>query len=339
MKKLLFILFFAPGLLFSQTLQDIEYMTENFMRKKQPFYLTGTTSHTSSKYDAKYNFVLSLDDYYEIEYADFEDESSLYPIAVKLKTPEETTDEYVVIAVKTPKLGVDYYDVSNYDEHEIYYLHFPNVILYGEIDVLPLKIKNIDYHLPFFKYLLGKQDIASEINLDCFSDFFLKDQLSDYSWRDEFHERETINAWSGMIKSQFLMAEDLDLENVHLYKDYEVVFSEFNFDSSSYTIRVKTLYHWSDVFWSSLFGIATNWENYNYEKSNKELTLSFTISEAKEIINILNGERKAYMRAELKPDNNKIHCDCSFNCNLSFVAEELKFSSNKAFQNSIDIHY
>jgi len=331
----LLILFFIPGLLFSQTHSKIEEMSNSFIENKSPFYLTGKTSYTSSKNDDKYNFVLSLDGYNEIEYTEFKDESALYPIAVKLKEPEENTNEYVVIAVTNPKLGVDYYDVSNYDKHDIYYLHFPNALLYEEIDVLPLKIKNIDYHLPFFKYLLGKQNATSEINIDCFSDFLLKDHISDYSWRDEFHERETLSSWAKIIKSEFLMTQDLDLESVHLYTDYEVIFDEFNFDNSTYTVRVKTLYRWSNIFYSSLFGITTNWGHYKHY--NKELTLSFTTIEAKEIINILNGERKAYMRVELKPNNSKMHCDCSFNCNLSFLAQELKFSSNKAFQNSIDI--
>ena len=119
-------------------------------------------------------------------------------------------------------------------------------------------------------------------------------------------------------------------------------FDEFNFNNLSYTIAVEDSINLSENIKNSFLKSKLNWNSNNafknFSNDNRTGTIKLDEAKARQINDVLNNDRKLYMRLYLAPSastSNKCDCQDLTKCVLPFNVDRIAFSNNFDFSNGI----
>ena len=323
----------------SRTPVIIETPFQDYINSRTPLFLTGNSSAPVRCNNLKFYASTFHDAYDGICYSsvlqNFNNELNSLPLNFKGAIyPIKQINAELLLAVINPLKGNQYSNENSYNSNEKIIINVKNALNNNELSNEPFEFNDKELsNLADLFYHLSK--INRSINTDCFSNEILKK----YAWKDEFQKRDYVTQLSDNIKS--LVKTNINYSN-ELFIDYQVKFDEFNFNNLSYTITVEDSINLSENIKNSFLKSKLNWNSNNafknFSNDNRTGTIKLDEAKARQINDVLNNDRKLFMRLYLAPSastSNKCDCQDLTKCVLPFNVDRIAFSNNFDFSNGI----
>lgn len=279
----------------------------SFTSQKKPFFLTGLSSQPIFE-DG--NDRLS---YYNSIYEFDESANELNNISLEFKDvlyPSRVINDTIIEAKSSSKT---------------YYI-YKNGFEYDQISQMPIEFNENYLNSVSFYFSKYKNDPSIQNAITCYSE----SKIKKYNWMNEFDKQDYVNLLSQKILKSSNSYKIDNYNSTSLYKEYYASFDTYNFSSNTYKFKLEVLLKVSSFF-NNDFDSTFYFKYSNQYRSNPfEFKCDETI--ARQIANLLNSERKVYLRIELNPANSGNLCNCNY-CNYEnkFFIKTLLVSSTQNF--------
>jgi hypothetical protein len=336
---------------------------------RRPFFTSQVSKNEISGRDGSYySSLYAFDDYGELKRVSINEKLALYPIQFvdneTLKNFNVIEDfrknriTFDLICTTEPKVGIDYSNINSYSRESLVFIKFDNSVLFKEIQNLPVEFNEdaLEFHaFSYFTYSMQHPSTLTPIN-------FCSLITDEYKFIDEFKRKKILESWA-QIFSRTLIKNRTDYKkrynNSYLDLTLFVKLNEYDMNEQSFTILTnydqennaysRDFLNHLNYFRFAIFGFGNSTDYISNSGYSENFKLFVSEDKASKITDMLNGERRVYLKIRCKtrePDystncnpcpNNKCNLYDLRQCEIKLDAFEYIFSASPNFSNSINV--